>query len=657
MKHHVHQRHLKALAVQQNTKNFQKNTFAVANLPDNMVTAERPEVQTRTLIQLKRRTGSWHSAVQIVRHLRHNNNEHRRRKKTQKHSRTAQKGKSLMHQIVAKPPPSLRSSQQEISVSAIGLNAEICYALRKSIRIPEATECLSFLHRLRMRDSPNINFMNAFQAIAVDNEKSKISMLQWKSTMAACFKRAVKNECMDLLETLFHQFETMWEGHHTGLMDVRYPVIFLRVRSIVHISSNPTSISGNYSTKLSTVVPLLLQDQETRKISKKVLFVVWNVLCWQRMHTTGKEFNQALHFLVPHLSLLIADDVLLNTANFQKLQKKLTKYQCRTIAVAIWSLASGFERCSYLVNRLVASQEKFIKSFAPMRLSTVEMRYRFNKIRPVFRAWRNHYDWVVAVRLKVLSVQNARRRKALWHYHRMVLKIIAARNYYNRTIPLAARNWLFVSFHRIRRITMRLRSYKLMKLMNMSNIFFKRVHVPNCFRWWVDVHQEDSMLVIAKRYETEVVRKHWFLRFKKYVRRQVQDRKIDAMRKLFQKQEKTEALRVDAENTFFLSQQELEARTKRQELHNKKLEEVEWQRKWDIEIQKAEQGRIRIHQARERIAHRAETQKEAKQHRSDVWSTMEESVLPRVAAAARKYCQSFNGKKFIKSNVAEMFRE
>ena len=239
----------------------------------------------------------------------------------------------------------------------------------------------------------------------------------------------------------------------------------------------------------------------------------------------------------------------------------------------------------------------------------------------------------------------------------MVLKIIAARNYYNRTIPLAARNWLFVSFHRIRRITMRLRSYKLMKLMNMSNIFFKRVHVPNCFRWWVDVHQEDSMLVIAKRYETEVVRKHWFLRFKKYVRRQVQDRKIDAMRKLFQKQEETEALRVDAENTFFLSQQELEARTKRQELHNKKLEEVEWQRKWDIEIQKAEQGRIRIHQARERIAHRAETQKEAKQHRSDVWSTMEESVLPRVAAAARKYCQSFNGKKFIKANVAEMFRE
>ena len=315
------------------------------------------------------------------------------------------------------------------------------------------------------------------------------------------------------------------------------------------------------------------------------------------------------------------------------------------------------EKCSQLVKNLIESQEKFIHAFIPMRLSSVELKYRFNKIRPVFKAWRKHYDWVVAVRFKVLSVKNNQRKKALWHFYEMTHKGIRSKNYWKKNLPIARLKWLSICFHRVRRITSRLRDYKITKLEKMSLIFFRRIHVPNCFRWWIDVHQEDGMLLIAARYKNEVVRKHWFRRLKKYVQRQVKDRKLDYMREQFRKQEQEELLIVDQQNTFFLSQEELKARQKRAELHNQNEVEKIWEQKWDIERKKAGQGQIRIHQARERIAHRIEKQEEEKKHRSDVWDTMESNVLPRIIEKARHFCLATpNGKKYIKEQVNEMFQ-
>ena len=129
------------------------------------------------------------------------------------------------------------------------------------------------------------------------------------------------------------------------------------------------------------------------------------------------------------------------------------------------------------------------------------------------------------------------------------------------------------------------------------------------------------------------------------------------MRAMFRKQEEEEQLIVDEKNTFFLTQRELEERQKRKEAYDLTLKEKKWQEHWSVERKKAAQGKIRIDQARERITHRHQTKHEAIQHRSDVWTTMELNVLPRVAEKARMFCTATpEGKLFVKEQVADMFR-
>ena len=202
---------------------------------------------------------------------------------------------------------------------------------------------LSYLHRMRQRDSPNINFLRAFQGICVDNEKTKITMLTWKSVMAASFKSVRKNEAMKLLEVIFEIFEIKWEGHSlsTKRMDVRFPLAFLRVRSNVYLSSNPTTIAGSYHKKLSTTVPVLMEKKEFIRTSNKFLYIVWNVLCFHQSYVTGKDFNQALLLLAPHLTSLFDNETEIRTFQLKQMQRTLTQYQCRIITFSLWNLTSN----------------------------------------------------------------------------------------------------------------------------------------------------------------------------------------------------------------------------------------------------------------------------------------------------------------------------
>ena len=87
------------------------------------------------------------------------------------------------------------------------------------------------------------------------------------------------------------------------------------------------------------------------------------------------------------------------------------------------------------------------------------------------------------------------------------------------------------------------------------------------------------------------------------------------------------------------------------------LAELQFEKHWVRERKKAAQGRIRIVQERERIVHRALIEKDNVQHRSDVWQTMEDDILPRVAEKARDWCiRDLHGKKYVKQLMTEMFQ-
>ena len=594
-----------------------------------------------------------------------------------------------MKQMIAKPSFRSKIEHSQRSISSVGLNEEIFHSLESMKSLNRSTTAasstftislLSYLHRMRIRDCPNTNFVDAFKSIAVDNEKIKnLSMVQWKSTITQCFKKNMRNEHLKLIETIYHCYEEKHihsDGLPTSSMDVRYPLSALRVQSSLRLHLDPTSVSGEYQKK-DSIVPLLMTHQDAKKHAEKFMHIVWTTMCFHEAHVSVHDLLHALKILVPHLDLRF---VVLQASSpafsqpfsqassappqhrvtrqaFNKMLHTMTKYQHRIILHSCWHNVADFERCTKLVASLVKSQDRFIEAYVPMRLSSVELKYRFNKIRPIFRAWRKYFDWIVALRAKVLSVENARRVKALYHLHGVSKRMAAAHVYYKRTKSIAATNWLRISFQRVRRITSRLREYKMKKLNRMAHIFFQKIHVRNCFTWWIDVYNEETQLPLAISHSVHYIQKYWFSRLLKYIRRQISDRKRDAMRAMFRKQEEEEQLIVDEKNTFFLTQKELKDRQKRKEAHDLKVKEEKWQQHWVIERKKAAQGKIRIDQARERIAHRAHTKQEAIQNRSDVWTTMELSVLPRVAEKARTFCTATpEGKHFVREQVADMFR-
>jgi len=175
--------------------------------------------------------------------------------------------------------------------------------------------------------------------------------------------------------------------------------------------------------------------------------------------------------------------------------------------------------------------------------------------------------------------------------------------------------------------------------------------------WWTDVVKEQRQWPLAVAYNNGRVVQHWFRRLKIFILKQVKDRKLDHMRQLFREQERKEAQQVDDENTFFLNKQELARRMERKRLNDIKLDEEAYQEQWAQTRLKAEQGRIRIHQERHRIAHRKDMAVQEKNQRGEVWTTMEQDVLPRVAEKARQWLLTHpDGKKYVKEMVGVMFQ-
>jgi hypothetical protein len=197
----------------------------------------------------------------------------------------------------------------------------------------------------------------------------------------------------------------------------------------------------------------------------------------------------------------------------------------------------------------------------------------------------------------------------------------------------------------------------MLKLNQMADIFHQRIHLPRTFVWWTDVVKEQRQWPLAVAYNNGRVVQHWFRRLKIFILKQVKDRKLDHMRRLFREQERKEAQQVDDENTFFLNKQELARRMERKRLNDIKVDEKAYQEQWAQTRLKAEQGRIRIHQERHRIAHRKDMAVHEKNQRGEVWTTMEQDVLPRVAEKARQWLLTHpDGKKYVKEMVGVMFQ-
>jgi len=197
----------------------------------------------------------------------------------------------------------------------------------------------------------------------------------------------------------------------------------------------------------------------------------------------------------------------------------------------------------------------------------------------------------------------------------------------------------------------------MLKLNQLADIFHQRIHLPRTFVWWTDVVKEQRQWPLAVAYNNGRVVQHWFRRLKIFILKQVKDRKLDHMRRLFREQERKEAQQVDDENTFFLNKQELARRMERKRLNDIKVDEEAYQEQWAQTRLKAEQGRIRIHQERHRIAHRKDMAVQEKNQRGEVWTTMEQDVLPRVAEKARQWLLTHpDGKKYVKEMVGVMFQ-
>ena len=313
-----------------------------------------------------------------------------------------------------------------------------------------------------------------------------------------------------------------------------------------------------------------MSNKMCQKQTKQFLYVVWNILCFHTSTTTSPAFYKALGMFSPHVLAFQAlpqsasTTVVVDTLLFSNLISQLTQYQCRSICYhSLWNNLLGVERCATLVSNLKTSVDTFIASFIPMRLNSVELKYRFNKIKPIFHAWRQHYDWTVRIRRILKYAEDAKRRKALCHFHAMTRKYVAAREYYSTTHPVANLKWLSLLFHRFSRITKRLRGYKIVKLEKMALLLFSKIHVPTCFDWWVDVVDELNKMPRAVQQNNASITKHWFQRYKMYVLKLVKDKKVDAMRLAFHQQDMDELQRVDDQNVYFLSQQELKKREER----------------------------------------------------------------------------------------------
>ena len=591
MKHHVSTRHLTSLAASQERINFKKSVRFVIDPKSNTSiiksdSEKRTETQqAKTINHLRHRIGSFSTAVRIFKDVQQHRRSSIGRKKTTTKSlfrrlNKRKQGLALMKQLVAKPSVRSKLNEQspQCSISSVGLNEEIFHSLESMKSLDLTTTAasstftlslISYLHRMRIRDSPNINFVEAFKSIAVDQNKIKnLSMIQWKSTITQCFKKIMRNEHLKLIETIYHCYE---EKHLHAVdggavpaassMDVRYPLSALRVQSSLRLNLDPTTVAGEYQTK-DTIVPLLMSHHDAKKHAENFMHIVWTTMCFHESHVSVHDLLHALKILVPHLDLRL---IVLQASSpaassqpfssspaapspaassappphrvtrqaFNRVLHQMTKYQHRIILHSCWNNVADFERCTKLVASLVQSQDRFIQAYIPMRLNSVNLKYRFNKIRPIFRAWRKYFDWIIAVRAKVLSVENARRIKALYHLHGVSTRMAAAHIYYKRMKPIAATNWLRVSFQRVRRITSRLREYKMKKLNKMAHIFFHRIHVRNCFRWWIDVYNEETKLPLAILHSDTWIQKYWFPRLLKYIRRQISDRKRDGMSNLF----------------------------------------------------------------------------------------------------------------------------
>jgi hypothetical protein len=659
MKHHVSHQHLQALSNNQKKAAFQH----ASNKLQNNDPRKNIIVQ-----QLKRKTGLYHTAVRIIQDVERwrkvDSLSYRQEKKRKSNSESSKvKGLKLMKQICGRPASYKQTKEQidhrKYTLSATGLNKELKHVLNQ--KNPSPIALLSYLHRLRQRDAPNANFVSAFQLIAVDNERViNMNILSWKSIMAASFKSLCTNESIELLERLFSLFQTKREKVcDTGYMDARYPLCYLCLRRTISISTKPTLLSKDYHSKLSTTLPYSMNYQKTKKIACKFIYAIWNVLCWHNLYTTTNEFNKAMRLFVPYLPPIFENNEksLINYKLIQKIQLHLSRYQCRVITISLWNLISSMEKCTHLVKCLTISQNNFINAYIPMRLNTVNLKYRFNKIKPIFKAWRKYYDWTVHIERQILFSDNRKRRKAIQHFYNIIQNMIKAKQYYKNANVIAHFKWLSISFHRVKRITKRLRDYKLLKLNNMSFIFFQKIHLPIIFTWWFDATHEMKNMEKAIPLNSFFIIRHWFHRLKIFVKKQIKDRKIDAMRLLFHEQEMEELKKVDDKNSFFLTKKELDERQERIEKEHKRLKELEFQKIWDKNREKAAQGRIRIQQARDRVIHRAQVKSDNIKHRKDVWKTMEDEVLPKVAEKARIWCTTdFKGKKYIRTKIDEMFQ-
>ena len=225
--HYIHPQNLKSLQRSQQLHNLRKCVDPA--LPDPA------ETQARTLIHLSQRT-SWNTAVRIVRDVRNWRKKRANRSTRQRPlaaaaaaaaARKEKQGLVIMQQLVARPtaappPPSPVPSSSTAHSYDDELNSEIQLFLENHTRAPiesiSKIQIVSYLHRLRVRDSPNINFVSAFQSILVDNKKATTcSLLQFTSIVAACFKKNNRH-FKQLLELIFRCFETRWEGHPTGYL-------------------------------------------------------------------------------------------------------------------------------------------------------------------------------------------------------------------------------------------------------------------------------------------------------------------------------------------------------------------------------------------------------------------------------------------------------
>ena len=134
-----------------------------------------------------------------------------------------------MQQLMALPTAHRQRPHDQVGAGDTNFNAVLDHEIKELVDTehhhhnprPFNVQLLSYLHRLRLRDAKGLNFTQAFAAILVDNAKaSKCTFLTFTSTIASCFKTTVTPNTTSLLRLIFRSFETQWQGHRCGYMDV-----------------------------------------------------------------------------------------------------------------------------------------------------------------------------------------------------------------------------------------------------------------------------------------------------------------------------------------------------------------------------------------------------------------------------------------------------